>query len=325
MRLWLVFWSIPLSLFGQPTEKQAYKAILQIMQYDLGLSALPPPVLVRLIDHDSILTLTFNLNKKAPLTLNDSMVFSLEGLREVFIAEQVQHYLNNGAILYHDTIISLNTTQNTIHPLTVEQLYQHRSGLPRVLALEPKLINFSSNDFWSRLALQKLNQPGHWNYSTLDYLVLQEYINLKTNTTWDENFDSPYLLTNKKLNSCSSYQWIPGLSDSTSRIDTHSLLSTVHLLSGFLVDQIKTPPLTSPSSRVSVKGLDFIHGWYLHQLRGKRHAFTHAGHSKHHKVFLGFAPHTKTGVIVLTTDPLSTKDLGWLILRWLNQQWKRKK
>ena len=322
MKYWLFIWLIPVGLFAQPSEKQAYLAIQQIRRFDLDPSTLKSPLLVRLFDHDSMLTLTFNPPTKVSSELTDSTVFSLEGLSEIFIAEHVQQNILNGIIHWSDTIINLKTTQGNIHGLTVEHLYHHRSGLPRIFAIEPNLKNVTTNDFWQILAVQKLHNPGQWNYSTLDYLVLQHYINMKTKTTWDQNYTEPYLMT---INTLSSPHVLPELNSSNSRIDSNSLFSTMHLLSDYLIKKINYPSPLEPSVCVGPKGLTFAHGWYIHQLRGQRKAYTHAGHTTKHKVFLGFAPHSKTGVIMLTTDPVGTKDLGWLILRWLNQQWRRTK
>lgn len=315
--LWLALF-IPVQGIGQLTYAQAEKSIHQIIRHDLRLPLNHSPIILGLIDHDSVVILNINgpLNKVS--NLNDTTWFPLAGLTEVFVAENLYSALREGFVHLTDTIFELPTVGGPSFPLTLDKLFFHRSGLPRILAKEPTANQNIENTFWDILAYQKLINPGQWNYSPLNHVVIQRYLNLKCGKNCDEAWTSPYARAGKDILHAVSPMY-------TDPEETLSIFSNVNLLLGYLQNKMKSEIVISQSVPTNTAGLSFGEGWYIHSLRGGLKAYTHAGHSLHHKVFLGFAPHTFTGVVLYSPDPLATRDLGWLALRWLNQQWKRKK
>jgi hypothetical protein len=49
-----------------------------------------------------------------------------------------------------------------------------------------------------------------------------------------------------------------------------------------------------------------------------------SGYTNGNAVFMAFVKSTKTGVIVLTNSKNGHNKLGYLILKMMNRQWKRK-
>ncbi|HPK10375.1 MAG TPA: serine hydrolase domain-containing protein [Saprospiraceae bacterium] len=63
-------------------------------------------------------------------------------------------------------------------------------------------------------------------------------------------------------------------------------------------------------------------GWNLLEVNDLIVA-THTGKTSGHSAFIGFVRSTKTGVIVLSNSAFGSQDLGMLILRMINFNWKR--
>ena len=63
-----------------------------------------------------------------------------------------------------------------------------------------------------------------------------------------------------------------------------------------------------------------------HVIKKKNHnVVLHAGSTSGHQAFVGFVKETNTGVVILSNSENSTNSLGYLILRYLNQNWKKVK
>ena len=66
-------------------------------------------------------------------------------------------------------------------------------------------------------------------------------------------------------------------------------------------------------------------GWHVLKTRKYFDAYMHTGKTSGHRSFLGFVKETRTGVIVLSNSEHEMNGLGFLILRMLNNHWKKRK
>ena len=66
-------------------------------------------------------------------------------------------------------------------------------------------------------------------------------------------------------------------------------------------------------------------GWHVITNKSYYDVILHAGSTTGYRSFLGFVPETETGVVILANSPTSMNGLGLLILRMINNNWKRKK
>jgi CubicO group peptidase (beta-lactamase class C family) len=76
-------------------------------------------------------------------------------------------------------------------------------------------------------------------------------------------------------------------------------------------------------SKVS-KSLSHSYGWYILQSKSTGSLYTHSGGTERHKAYMHFKPSTKTGIVILSRSSEGTGELGMLILRMINYNWKRK-
>ena len=65
-------------------------------------------------------------------------------------------------------------------------------------------------------------------------------------------------------------------------------------------------------------------GWQIIDQRRGYDIITHSGKTNGHNAFMAFIKETGTGVIVLSNSNIGTRDLGFLVLRMINFNWKRK-
>ena len=66
-------------------------------------------------------------------------------------------------------------------------------------------------------------------------------------------------------------------------------------------------------------------GWHIIQLKKYYDVVLHSGSTSGHRAFIGFVKETQTGVVILSNSEHGTGGLGYLILRMINFNWKKKK
>jgi hypothetical protein len=72
------------------------------------------------------------------------------------------------------------------------------------------------------------------------------------------------------------------------------------------------------------KKLEIAPGWYRFLPKKDFPVYVHTGRTSGHSAMIAFSRETKTGVVVLANSSAGTDDLGLLILRMINRQWRRK-
>jgi hypothetical protein len=97
---------------------------------------------------------------------------------------------------------------------------------------------------------------------------------------------------------------------------------------------IDAVPRLSPEMAESLRGhairsnlgkeIFFTRGWFRVHPKKRRDVFIHSGRSSGHHASISFCPQTGTGVVVLSNSAYGTDNLGYLILRMINRNLKRK-
>jgi CubicO group peptidase (beta-lactamase class C family) len=104
-----------------------------------------------------------------------------------------------------------------------------------------------------------------------------------------------------------------------------SSLSDIMRFMQLMIDAEYTTGSLSQNQRVTDHKKIFIApGLYAILPKPDVQVWMHTGHTSGHAVMFVFAPATKTGVVVLANSAAGTGDLGLLILRMVNKQWRRK-
>ena len=64
-------------------------------------------------------------------------------------------------------------------------------------------------------------------------------------------------------------------------------------------------------------------GWHLLYPKKRRRVLVHTGSTSGYMAYMALVPETQTGVFILANSPYGTKGLGFLVLRMLNNNWKK--
>ena len=91
-----------------------------------------------------------------------------------------------------------------------------------------------------------------------------------------------------------------------------------------LIDTEETMLMWTTYHRTGDKKLFAAPGWYRFLPKKDFPVYVHTGRTSGHSSMFAFSRNTKTGVIVLSNSSAGTDDLGLLILRMINSQWRRK-
>ncbi len=66
------------------------------------------------------------------------------------------------------------------------------------------------------------------------------------------------------------------------------------------------------------------YGWHILHQKKYYDVVLHAGSTSGHRAFIGFVKETKTGVVLLANSSVGTGGLGYLLLRLINFNWKKR-
>lgn len=65
------------------------------------------------------------------------------------------------------------------------------------------------------------------------------------------------------------------------------------------------------------------YAWYIMSSRRTGDLYTHSGQTERHKAYIHFKPESRTGVVILCQSSEGVGELGMLILRMINNNWKK--
>jgi hypothetical protein len=95
---------------------------------------------------------------------------------------------------------------------------------------------------------------------------------------------------------------------------------------------LKNPTLSNIFAQMTVnsvptkidKKANMATGWHIERENKQTEIVLTTGYTNGNSVFMAFVKNTKTGVIVLTNSKTGHHQLGYLILKMMNRQWKRR-
>ena len=90
-------------------------------------------------------------------------------------------------------------------------------------------------------------------------------------------------------------------------------------LAAIIDTQLQITEDTDYSDRIKV-----ANGWLVLDQGKDYQIFNHTGKTSGHTAFIAFIRNTKTGVIILSNSSAGVENLGFLIMRMINYNWKRK-
>ncbi len=330
---------------SQPLRVQIEKLI----RYDTDISLQGiPGFIVGIIDGDSSYVLPFGvqgLNSTDVLTEND--VFEIGSLTKVMTA----HILLK---LYEKQLLEVDDPLNKYLPpeyqnpsitATLRDVLMHHAGLPKIpetigstqIDMDSLYSGFSKTDLlsWYRDVI-----PGaleEFRYSHAGYALLELVIENVTDESYAKVFDryiaEEYGLQNTHALQRASFtaghdlagrKSVPWSFQSFRGSEgAQSCLSDLMIYVYALLEDNTTPLLWDTYRPTGEKKLQIAPGWYRFLPKKDFPVYVHSGRTAGYSVMIAFSRKTQTGVIILANSSTGTDDLGLLILRMINKQWRR--
>ena len=344
--------------FGLSAQHEALrKEIDKIIRFDTELSYDEHPgYVVGIIDNDSTYILNFGLQE-----IDTFDMFEIGGLTKVFTADLVLSLEESGMLNLNDKINSffpMEFRNENLDNYDISDLLMHQIAFPkRPSDLSKKEFDLSNPyAYYTKMDLLNYYQSflppkrKKWSrevlhYSHINYALLELIIETTTKMPYEKALQD-FLLKALKLQSTTAtldknnvtagfdmMNETPSPWTYASFKASEGMYSNLNDLLSFMRSNLGIAEHESNSvitkslikqkdSKVSDK-LGHSYAWYILSSRKTGDIFTHSGSTERHKVYMHFVPRTSTGVIILSRSVEGTGELGMLILRLINYNWKR--
>ena len=336
--------------------------ITKIIQYDADLSYdLTPGFVVAISDGDS--TFLLNFGKMAghkDQEMQAAAVFETGSVTKSLTSLLIYRLDQLGMLSLSDKVngfLPVDFQNPRLKDLTVLDLLNHEASFPR----RPQGFGEHEEDpqnpyqFYTKSELLKYfarfvpaKQPMEFGYSHINYALLEILIETTTGLSFGDALDLYVFqaigMTNSFIDFKEKKQDVltPGIDRSlmltqpwtfSSFAGSEGLKSTASDLvlfsrammgqSGTELDPLGSRILSLENPSYNEK-LYYTSGWHGIKINKKTRALINNGNTNGHSAFVGMVPENKTAVVVLSNSAFGTKDLGLLILRMVNYNWKRK-
>lgn len=322
----------------------------KLIKYDTDiLTNAVPGFIIGVIDHDSTYILPYGtrkLNTDSVLTEND--VFELGSITKVMTAEIILR-------LYAEKKLDVDHAVNDFLPeeyrnpgidATVRDLLMHRSGLPKI----PETIGktqfgnigpysgFHKSDLLKWYHQLTPGARGAFRYSHVGYALLELVIESVANEPFPKVFNR-YITEKYGLSQTHAMHRVsltPGFDLANRAVSPWSFQSfrgsegAVSSLADLvtyvrvILNDNSIPLMWNTTQATDEKLVYAGPGWYRVLPKKQFPVYIHTGRTSGHTSTIAFSRQTQTAVIILANSSKGTDDLGMLILRMINRQWRRK-
>lgn len=281
-------------------------------------------------------------------TLNAGDVFELGSLTKPMVATLM-------AVLDKENEIDLRRPVNAYLPqharnhalkdLSVLEVLTHFSGLPKYPARFGDYQKDPDDPYGSMTRKQLMQfyrtfDPGlssgfiysHVNYALVEVL-LEHHLSRTLEELLEEHLFNPLEMTASGIN---DHDPLAEGFDFSTRMakpwsfaafaGSEGIRSSLYDVMRFLRYSLEEAPesvVTAYGTTGYEEGIDMALGWYIVDYRSIR-VFAHSGHTSGHYAFAAFSRDTQTAVAILANSAVGVEDLGFLIMRLINYNWKRK-
>ena len=353
---------LPSFLFAQTEELR--NEITKIIKYDTEIEYEDTPgFLIGIIDGDSTFIIDFghaDLEKTTQLSPDD--VFELGSLTKPLVASLISILVAEEKISFDDKVndlLPIKYSNPSLAELTIGQLLNHTSGFPKLPSSFGQKQEDAQNPYshYSKkelLLYYKEFKPikrkkkdkskalySHLNYGLLE-IILELHFQIPFEDMVKENLFLKLGMENSFVNAGLKEVLNPGYDRTLKQVDpwtfpsfaaSEGISSSMNDLIRFVrVNLDKSHPVQSALEQTHEmevatnynKFLYFGKAWNIVKNKGHYNIISHMGKTSGHQAFAAFIPETQTGVVMLVNSAYGVQDLGLLILRMINYNWKRK-
>jgi serine-type D-Ala-D-Ala carboxypeptidase/endopeptidase len=352
----LYFIFFPLAVKTQ-TDSHLRKEIWKIIQHDTDISFEKiPGFILGIIDHDSVYMIGFGTAEKgSDQPVSDTSKFQIGGLTKVFTAHLCQILYEKNILSYEKLINEYlpDSFQNLIlNKISILDLLTHTSGLqgpPENIGTVQSRIqdpyhNYSRQHLSDYLKnITALNNHQTYHYAHINYALIEIILEHITGQSFKALMDTHIFRPAGMIHSAIDdhpEQLTPGY-DRTGRKTppwnfrsfraSEGVVTTCRDLCRYLQAQLLSGQpvsfhrLLPPRHKIEgTKKTYTATGWHLFKNRKASDLYLHSGKTDAHAASIHFITDTKTAVILLANSPGKMDGLATLVLRMLNDNWKRK-
>ena len=321
-----------------------------------------PGMIIGVIFRDSTFIFPYGSVTKDSFEQPDQhTLFEIGGLTKGFTAVLVQSLVADN-LMHLDSSLNFylpDSVQNPQFKASIHNLLFHTAGLPKFPSEFGTYEETPDNPYahYTKAHLaefyknyEPLPSNGKYRYSNVGYALLELAIEQATGRPFEqvmqERIFHPLHLgeTTFTIKPEGQARFAQGYNVAGMPVDpwqfssfnaSEGLKSTLHdlllylqanmLLHSSQLDELWTKQwerqLPTDLNRDTYIGL----GWHVIRQKKYGNIILHPGSSSGHRVYAGFVPESKTGVVVLTNSEYGIGGLGYLILRMINFNWKKKK
>lgn len=356
----IAFLLLPFGVLAQNGDLKV--EIKRIILHDTDISLDETPgFIIGIVDQDSTYFVEFGTDIKGEKsTLNAEDVFEVGSITKVFTSSLVSILVAEGKIRYEDKINSylpLEFQNPRMDDVEILDLIQHTSGLP----VRPYFFGLKEKDPQNPYGYYEKNEliafytnfipksKGTFNYAHTNYGLLEVILESATNTPFDKLMDeyifdpmdmkNSFVFFKEKKSDIvtqgydragrESSPWTFASFGASEGVKTNAsdLIKFMKVNLGlvdhpyeeiFSINHTKEVETNfNPSIRTG-------RGWQIIDQKKGYDIITHNGKTNGHNAFIAFVKETGTGVVILSNSNIGTRDLGFLVLRMINFNWKRK-
>jgi len=336
--------------------------ITKIIDYDTEIDFKNTPgFAVAIIDGDTSMVFGFGSNHPEYETeLDEQSIFEIGSVTKSFTASLVSVLDAEDFLSFDDKVNDHLPSANKnprLGDVTINDLLTHHSGLPKL----PKYIgskqkdpqnpyaDYTKTDLLDFYSSFIPDDKREFIYSHVNYGLLEIIIESVTGSDYESAMNS-FLLTPLGLNNT----YIHKTEDSDSAItygfdragrqtknwdfasfgaseglksNLNDLILFTRAHIGSTGSQLDFILAANHEPEVQTHYNDKIFagkGWHIFNQKKNFNIITHSGKTYGHRAYISFIKETKTAVIILSNSSVGTEDLGLLILRMINDNWKRK-
>lgn len=354
---------VPFNASQAQVKDKMEKELNKIIYFDADIDfEKVPGMVIGIIQGDSTYIYSYgSLSMAEDIIPRDNSIFELGGITKVYTASLVELLVEEGLMDYEKSLNEYlpSTIINDKSDITLLEAITHTGGFPRLPHGIGKREREANNPYayYAKADLHEFyknyypieEEETRYQYSHVTYALIETAIENVTGQRFEDVLqerlltpmgltDTTIKLSEEQKSRMSQGYNILGNKTRPWRFSSFKgsvgMKSTVKDMLTFLTVQMgegnadlaaSFADMHEPVHKTDLAKNNFISkAW--HVIKKKNHSIIlHAGSTSGHQAFAGFVKETNTGVVILSNSENSTNSLGYLILRSLNQNWKKPK
>ncbi len=353
----------PFNTSDAQVKDKMEKELNKIIYFDADIDfEKVPGMVIGIIQGDSTYVYSYgSMSMAEDIMLKNNTIFELGGITKVFTASLVELLVEEGLMDYKTSLNEYlpKAIINDKSDITLLEAITHTAGFPRLPHGIGKREREANNPYayYAKADLHEFyknyypidEDETRYQYSHVTYALIETAIENVTGQRFEEVLtekllmplgleDTNIRLTEEQKSRLSLGYNILGNKTKPWRFSSFKgsvgMKSTVDDMLAFLSVQMGNgntqlaksfADMHEPMHKTEIAKNNYISkAW--HVIKKKNHSIVlHAGSTSGHQAFAGFVKETNTGVVILSNSENSTNSLGYLILRSLNQNWRKPK